>query len=175
MMNFARGYIRRIDGLNRFIGRVVMYGIFVMMAILLWSSVSKVFFLPSMWTLEMAQFAMVAYYMLGGPYSIQMGSNVRMDLLYGEWTSRRKAQVDAITVIFLIVYLGFLLWGGIASTIYSFQYGGERSPSAWRPYLWPIKVIMCTGIFLMLLQAISEFLKDILRLRGEPYPREETN
>ncbi|MFV0358706.1 TRAP transporter small permease subunit [Tropicimonas sp.] len=174
-MNFARGYIRRIDGLNRFIGRVVMYGIFVMMAILLWSSVSKVFFLPSMWTLEMAQFAMVAYYMLGGPYSIQMGSNVRMDLLYGEWTSRRKAQVDAITVIFLIVYLGFLLWGGIASTIYSFQYGGERSPSAWRPYLWPIKVIMCTGIFLMLLQAISEFLKDILRLRGEPYPREETN
>jgi TRAP-type mannitol/chloroaromatic compound transport system permease small subunit len=33
--------------------------------------------------------------------------------------------------------------------------------------MWPIKVIMCIGIFLMLLQAISELLKDILRLRGE--------
>ena len=30
--------------------------------------------------------------------------------------------------------------------MYSFQYGGERSPTAWRPYLWPIKLIMCIGI-----------------------------
>ena len=159
-------YVRVVDPLNRAIGRVVMYGIFVMMGILLWSSISKTFFLPSLWTLEMAQFAMVAYYILGGPYSIQMGSNVRMDLLYGEWTDRRKAQVDAITVLFLITYLVFLLWGGWDSLMYSFQYGGERSPTAWRPYLWPIKTIMVVGIALMLLQAISELFKDILRLKG---------
>lgn len=144
-----------------------MYGIFAMMAILLWSSISKTFFYPSLWTLEMAQFAMVAYYMLGGPYSIQMGSNVRMDLFYGNWSPRRKAAVDSVTVLFLIFYLAVLLWGGIDSTTYSFQYGGERSPTAWRPYLWPIKTIMCTGIALMLLQAVSELFKDILRLRGE--------
>lgn len=166
-MNALRGYVRIIDGLNRWIGRVVMYGIFVMMGILLWSSISKTFFLPSLWTLEMAQFAMVAYYILGGPYSIQLGSNVRMDLLYGAWSDRRKAWTDAITVVFLLFYLVILLWGGIDSTIYSFQYGGERSPTAWRPYLWPIKVIMITGIFLMILQVLSEFFKDILRIRGE--------
>lgn len=166
-MGVLRLYISRVDRVNRLIGRAVMYGIFVMMAILLWSSVSKTFFVPSMWTLEMAQFAMVAYFILGGPYSLQMGSNVRMDLFYGEWSDRRKAAVDTVTVLFLIFYLGVLLWGGIDSTIYSFQYGGERSPTAWRPYLWPIKVIMVIGISLMLLQAISELFKDILRLRGE--------
>ena len=32
--------------------------------------------------------------------------------------------------------------------------------------LWPIKSIMVLGIFLMLLQAISEFFKDILRIQG---------
>lgn len=167
MTGLARSYIRRVDGLNKFIGRIVMYGIFVMMGILLWSSVSKTFFMPSLWTLEMAQFAMVAYYILGGPYSVQLGTNVRMDLLYGEWSPRRQAWTDAITVFFLITYLVVLLWGGIDSTMYSFRYGGERSPTAWRPYLWPIKVIMCTGIFLMLLQALSELFKDILRIRGE--------
>ena len=117
----------------------------------------------------MAQFAMVAYYMLGGPYSIQMGANVRMDLLYGEWDHQRKAQIDAITVIFLIVYLSFLLWGGWESLMYSISYGGERSPSIWRPYLWPIKSIMILGIFLMLLQSISEFFKDILRIKGHDF------
>jgi TRAP-type mannitol/chloroaromatic compound transport system permease small subunit len=170
-MTFARKYITFIDGMNRLIGRTVMYGIFVMMGILLWSSISKTFFLPSLWTLEMAQFAMVAYYILGGSYSIQMGSNVRMDLLYGEWSLKRQAWTDAITVFFLITYLCVLLYGGYDSLSYSFQYG-ERSPTAWRPYLWPIKSIMCLGIFLMLLQAISEFLKDILRLRGEDIAKE---
>ena len=186
MIRVLQAYVGVIDPLNRMIGRVVMYGIFVMMGILLWSSVSKVFFLPSLWTLEMAQFAMVAYYILGGPYSIQMGSNVRMDLIYGEMTDRRKAAIDAVTVVFLLVYLGFLLYGGIASTAYSLGYFGsepisffaglvtgseelgflERSPTSWRPYMWPIKTIMVIGIFLMLLQVLCELAKDILRLKG---------
>ena len=167
MTRFLRAYIAAVDAMNRRLGRGIMYGIFVMMAILLWSSISKTFFTPSLWTLEMAQFAMVSYYILGGPYAIQMGSNVRMDLFYGAWSPNRKAWVDAFTVFFLIFYLGVLLWGGIDSTIYSFRYGGERSPTAWRPYLWPIKCIMVLGIVLMLLQAFSELCKDVLRIRGE--------
>ncbi len=166
MTRFLRAYIAAVDAMNRRLGRGIMYGIFAMMAILLWSSISKTFFTPSLWTLEMAQFAMVAYYILGGPYAIQMGSNVRMDLFYGAWSPNRKAWVDAFTVFFLIFYLGVLLWGGIDSTIYSFRYGGERSPTAWRPYLWPIKCIMVLGIVLMLLQAFSELCKDVLRIRG---------
>ena len=152
--------------MNYVVGRGMMYVLFVMIAILLWSSITKTFFTPALWTLEMAQFAMVAYYILGGPYSIQLGSNVRMDLFYGEWSPRRKAWVDAFTVFFLIFYLGVLLYGGISSTSYAIEFG-ERSSTVWRPYMWPIKVIMCAGIFLMLLQAFSEFIKDIARLRGE--------
>ena len=82
----------------------MMYGIFVMVGILLWSSISKTFFLPSLWTLEIAQFAMVAYYILGGPYSIQLGANVRMDLFYGEWTTRQKAWVDVFTIFSVIFF-----------------------------------------------------------------------
>ncbi len=188
MLKAAYLAIRLIDGMNRRIGRIVMYGIFVLMGILLWSSISKTFFLPSLWTLEMAQFAMVGYYILGGPYSVQLGSNVRMDLLYGGWSLRKKAWFDLLTVLFLMFYLCVLLWGALSSTAYSLGYWGtnpfeffgglvtgteeigrmERSSTAWRPYLWPIKSVMIVGFVLMLLQCISEFLKDILRLKGEP-------
>ncbi|SNR75744.1 TRAP transporter small permease subunit [Puniceibacterium sediminis] len=187
MRKYAYGFIRGVDAVNHRIGRIVMYGIFVLMGILIWSSVSKTFFMPSLWTLEMAQFAMVTYYILGGPYSIQLGSNVRMDLLYGEWSLRKKAWVDLITVLFLIFYLGVLLYGAVGSTAYSLGYYGsepfsffgglitgaesvgrmETSPTAWRPWLWPIKSVMILGIFLMLMQCISELLKDVLRLKGE--------
>jgi TRAP-type mannitol/chloroaromatic compound transport system permease small subunit len=196
MLSAMRLYIRAVDGFNRRLGRLIMFGIFVMIGILLWSSISKTFFLPSLWTLELAQFAMVAYYILGGPYSIQLGSNVRMDLFYASWSLKKRAWVDAFTVFLLIFYLGVLLYGGIGSTAYSLGYFGsepfvffkdlivafvtggpdaasevigyiERSPTAWRPYLWPIKFIMIFGFFLMLLQAVSELFKDIVRIRGE--------
>lgn len=186
MIAVLRVYVRTVDAVNYRIGRVMMWGLFVMMGILLWSSISKTFFLPSLWTLEMAQFAMVTYYIMGGPYSIQMGSNVRMDLFYHSWSDRKKAWVDAFTVFFLIFYLGVLLYGGLGSTAYSLGYWGmepvtfftglltgaedigrlERSSTAWRPFIWPVKAMMTFGIFLMLLQAVSEFCKDIARLKG---------
>lgn len=182
-----RGYIAGVDAVNHRIGRIAMYGIFALMGVLLWSSVSKTFFVPTLWTLEMAQFVMVGYYVLGGPYAIQMGSNVRMDLLYGDWSVRRKAWFDLFTVLLLIFYLCVLLYGAISSTAYSLGYWKsepisylfgvitgseevgrlERSSSAWRPYMWPIKVVMILGFFLMILQCLSELCKDVLRLRGE--------
>jgi TRAP-type mannitol/chloroaromatic compound transport system permease small subunit len=165
LWNFARAYVHTVDAVNYRIGRIMMYGIFVIFAVLLWSSISKTFFLPSLWTLEVAQFAMVAYYIMGGPYSLQLGANVRMDLFYGEWTIRQKAWVDVFTVFVLIFYLSVLLYGAIDSTTYSFKYN-ERSPTAWRPFMWPIKLTLCVGIFLMLLQAISELIKDIATING---------
>ena len=172
MLQLAERYVKIVDAINYRIGRVMMYGIVVMIGILLWSSISKTFFLPSLWTLEMAQFAMVAYYIMGGPYSIQLGSNVRMDLFYSNWSDKTKAWVDSFTVLFLIFYLGVLLYGGFDSTSYALQYG-ERSYSAWRPYMWPIKVILCVGLALMLLQALSELIKDIFRIRGREIARVE--
>lgn len=186
-MSILRGFIALVDRLNYRVGRIIMFGMFIMMAVLLWSTISKFSGEPSLWTLEVAQFAMIAYFFLGGPYAIQMGSHVRMDLFYENWSPRRKAAVDAVTVLCLITYLCVLLWGGLSSTAYSLGHFGsnpfgffvdlatgekttgtlERSRTIWRPYIWPIKTIMCVGIILMLLQATSELCKDILRLRGE--------
>ncbi|TDI55592.1 MAG: TRAP transporter small permease, partial [Alphaproteobacteria bacterium] len=72
MPNAAKTYVRYIDAMNRVVGRFAMYLIFAMMGILLYSSITKTFFIPPLWTLEMAQFIMVAYYLLGGAYSMQL-------------------------------------------------------------------------------------------------------
>ncbi|MFT4960371.1 MAG: TRAP-type mannitol/chloroaromatic compound transport system permease small subunit [Paracoccaceae bacterium] len=196
MPKVALIYIHTVDALNRFVGRIAMYLIFALVGVMVWSSVSKTFFTPSLWTLETAQFVMVAYYILGGPYSIQLGSNVRMDLFYGGWSVKTKAWIDAFTVLFLMFYLGVLLYGAVGSTAYSLGYFGmepfaffwdlfvtfitqgidaargmlghmERSSTAWRPFMWPVKSMLCIGVTLMLLQAIAELLRDIGRIRGE--------
>jgi len=164
----AIAYVKFVDRFNYLVGRIAMHGIFVLMAVLMWSTLSKqIYVVPAFWTLEVAQFILVGYYLLGGAYSIQLGSNVRMDLFYGNWSDRRKSMIDSVTVLFLIFYLGVLLYGGIDSTLYSIKYS-ERSPSLWRPLMWPVKSVMCAGILLMLLQSVSELIKDIAKLRGAP-------
>ena len=98
---------------------------------------------------------------------MQIGAHVRMDLLYSRWSDRTKAIVDAITALFLLFYLVMLLVGGLSSTGYALQYS-ERSYSAWRPYMAPVKIVMVFGVTLMLLQAIATFFKDLAKARGEP-------
>jgi len=166
MPPFIVAYVRFVDKLNYRVGRFSMYLLFVLMGILLWSSLASVLRHNAIWTLEMAQFVMVAYYMLGGPYSLQLDSNVRMDLFYHRWSHRTRAWVDAFSVFALLFYLGVLLYGAVESTVYALQYS-ERSPTAWRPYMAPIKIVMVIGITLMLLQAVSFFFKDIAKIRGE--------
>ena len=166
MPRAIRVFVRAVDAMNRVVGRFAMYLIFAMIGVLLYSSISKTFADPALWTLETAQFLMVAYFLLGGGYSMQLDAHVRMDLLYSHWAPRTRAAVDAFTVLLLIFYLFWLLYGGISSTAYALEYG-ETSYSSWSPRMAPIKIIMTVGVALMLLQAIATFFKDLASARGE--------
>jgi TRAP-type mannitol/chloroaromatic compound transport system permease small subunit len=164
----AKLFVRYVDALNYRVGRVAMYLFFVMGAILLASTASRLALgVPINWALEMSQFLLSAYYLLGGAYALQLDQHVRMDLFYGRLSARRRAVTDAITILFVIFYLCVLLGGGISSTNYAVVYG-QKNYTAWAPPLWPIKVVMTAGIFLMLLQLVSTFIKDVAVARGKP-------
>ena len=163
-----RLYVHYVDLLNRKIGQVAMQLIFVLAAVLLYSTGSRLFFgVPVNWALEMSQFLLSAYYLVGGAYSMQLNAHVRMDLFYSRWSPRQKAVVDAFTILFVIFYLGVLFYGGWSSSDYAISYK-QKNYTSWAPLLWPIKVIMTAGIFLMLLQTISIFFKDLAAARGRP-------
>tara|TARA_Y100000590_G_scaffold364865_1_gene423444 strand:+ start:2177 stop:2599 length:423 start_codon:yes stop_codon:yes gene_type:complete len=121
--------------------------------------------IPLIWIIEMAQFIITAYYLLGGGYSMITGDHVRMDLFYSKLSNTNKARMDIFTSIFLIFYLTTLLIGSISSLIYTIE-TNQRLFTAWAPYVWPIKTLMLTGILLMLLQSFSMLFKDIARVTG---------
>ena len=160
------GFVHAVEALNYRIGRFANYLFFALAAVLLWSIIAKALFRSPLWTQEMAQFIMVGYFVLGGAYSLQLGTNVRMDLAYGRWSARRRALVDAVTVFAMIFFLGVILYGGIESTIYALEYA-ERSRTVWRPYMAPIKIVICIGVLLMILQSLCFLIRDIAFLRGE--------
>ena len=157
-------YVKLVDWLCIKIGRLTMFMVFVMMFILVLSFVTRnIINIPLMWIIEMAQFIITGYYLLGGGYSMIMGDHVRMDLVYSKLSDRNKAKMDVFTSFFLVFYLVTLLYGSISSLNYTIE-TKQRLFTAWAPYVWPIKTIMLIGISLMLLQCISMFFKDIAKV-----------
>jgi TRAP-type mannitol/chloroaromatic compound transport system permease small subunit len=164
MPKVIRLYVRYVDAVNRVLGNIVMYLALVIMGVLLFGSLTRyVFNVPFVWIIEMAQFLMAAYYILGGGYSMQLDAHVRMDVFYERWKPKTRAFVDSITAFFLVFYLTFMIYGGYSSTTYSLKYN-QTNYSAWAPPMAPIKIIMTVGIVLMLLQAISIFFKDLAKV-----------
>ncbi|MCP8885326.1 TRAP transporter small permease subunit [Devosia sp. XJ19-1] len=161
-------FVRVVDRINRAVGRVAMLLLFAMAGVQLASTFSRLFFgVPINWALEMTQFMLATYFLLGAAYSLQENAHVRMDLLYSRLDPKRRAVTDAITIGFVIFYLVVLLRGGWSSTEYAVVYG-QKNYSAWGPLMWPVKSLMTLGIFLMLLQAISNLFKDIATAMGRP-------
>jgi len=162
-----KAYVDGITATSKLIGMLAMYLLFGMLGILFFETVSRTFFnKPWIWTVEMAQFVMAAYYTLGGAYTLIIDGHVRMDLAYAKWSPKNKALADVLTFAVIMLYLVVLLLGGIISLEYSIKYK-QKSYSSWAPPVTPIKIIMLFGMLLMILQVIAEFFKDLARARGK--------
>jgi len=162
MPKLIKYYIKFIDYISLKTGRATMYLVFVMMFILILSFVTRnIINIPLIWIIEMAQFVMTGYYLLGGGYSMLTDDHVRMDLIYSKLKDKTKALLDSLTSAFLIFYLVVLFYGSISSLTYTIE-TNQRLFTAWAPYVWPIKSIMTFGILLMLLQSIAKFQMSLL-------------
>ena len=123
--------------------------------------------MPINWALEMSQFLLSAYYLLGGAYAMQLDAHVRMDLLYDRLSAAeaRRDRRDHHPLRHLLSGRAVLRRPVGHRLRHRLQ---QKNYSSWAPLLWPIKVVMTIGIFLMLLQAISTFFKDVAEARGKP-------
>ena len=168
VMKLIRFYIHGVGRVSEFVGEGAMYLLLAMMGILLYSIITNAMHRPVIWVMEMAQFTMAAYYILGGASSLKHGIHVRMDFLYERWKPRTKAVVDVFTVFFLLFYLYVMVKGGWDSSAFALEFD-QRNHSVWKPPMAPIKIIMTSGMALMLMQAVAELLKDFCRAIGRKY------
>lgn len=159
-------YVQLVDRVGRAVGGVAMVLTFVLAGILLEASVARLAFGTShIWSVELAQFTMSAYYLLGGALSEQDGVHVRMDLLYSRLSPLGKLWMDCLTAPLALVYLGFLFYGGVSSSHWALV-NNQVNYTPWAPPMAPVKMVMTAGIGLMFLQHLAIFFRDLARLLG---------
>lgn len=99
-------------------------------------------------------------FLLGGAYALKHNEHVRVDIFYKDWHPRRQALVNFIgTIIFLIPFCGLLVyfsWGNILNSWKIL----EMSPDPDGLPRYPIKSFIIVSLVLLILQGISEAIKN---------------
>lgn len=107
-------------------------------------------------------------FMLAGAYTLLHDGHVRVDIIYGTASEKKKAWTDLLgTVFFLIPMCILILWSAWPDVALSWKFKEGSTEASGIPYKYLLKTCLLIFPALLLLQAISIITKSILRIAGE--------
>ena len=153
-----------IDRVNEWCGKFIGSWILLMMGITVYEVVLRYAFnRPTFWAHETVEMLYAAYIILAAGYTIRHGASpahIKMDVFYSRYSPRKRVTVDLIGSLAFFIFVGMLLWMGFTMAWRS-TLDWERSISTWAPLIWPVKWCLPIGAFLMLLQGVARFVRDL--------------
>lgn len=157
---------RLIDRTNEAIGRFSGALVLLMVAVGVWNVVGRYIGqaigqkLSSNALIETQWYLFSLVFLLGAAYTLKHDEHVRMDVLYGSWSPRRKALANVIgSLLFLIPFAAIALWFGWTSVSNSWRIL-ETSPDPGGLPRYPIKSFILVGFALLAAQGLSETIKN---------------
>lgn len=153
-------FLSIIDSLSEWSGKIFSFLVVAATIVVVYEVMMRyVFNAPTVWGLELTIYLCAATYLMAGAYAHLYDAHVKVDVLYLRWTPRLRAIVDLATALFFFIGVGLLLWVGVVWTIKAIV-GGSTSGSIWDPIIWPMRLLIPLGSFLLLLQGLAKFIRD---------------
>lgn len=144
----------------------IFVALWVINAVLIYSYeviMRKIYNQPTIWVHEAAFLMLGMQYLLAGAYALLHNAHVRVDILFNILSPRAQAALDVLTSVFMFIFVLALVGSSVSFFWSSFQMK-EITVETWGIQHWPVKGMLLLGSILLLLQAISKFIKDIRRL-----------
>ncbi|PIE69715.1 MAG: hypothetical protein CSA21_00735 [Deltaproteobacteria bacterium] len=116
---------------------------------------------PSLWIATTVQFAMVLMACVGGAYALNDDTFVKLDLFYANFSDRKKAICDIITVVFTFMFLVVLVWKGWQSGMMSLKLK-QVTPTSVPIPLYPLKIFIPVSGVVMILVVLKKLVNDII-------------
>ncbi|MEO0736739.1 MAG: TRAP transporter small permease subunit [Cyanobacteria bacterium J06649_12] len=157
---------RRIDAFTNQIGKFAYWLVLAMIGVGTWNVIGRYLGnlvgqnLSSNALIEAQWYLFDIVFLLGAAYTLQKGGHVRVDVFYDRWSRRRKALADFIgTVIFLLPFSALVIYFSWGAVFKSWQIL-EMSPDPNGLPRYPIKAMILVSFGLLILQGISEAIKN---------------
>lgn len=161
-MEKLNGFLHTIDSISIGFGKIVSHGALLMMGSIIYDVTARYFFFrPTIWAEETGRFLLTGYFLLGGAYTLCLEAHVKMDVLYGRLSPRKRAILDLFTASIFFFLMFILLWYGFEMAWKSIK-TLERTESIWAPFLFPVKICIPIGCFILFLQGLAKFIRDFI-------------
>ena len=148
--------------INGLTGEFVAYWSVIAVFVYYYEVIARyVFNSPTNWAHESMFLMFGMQYLIAGGFVLREGGHVRVDVLYNLMPKRWKAITDVLTSIFFFIFMFALLGTGWIFFKDSYDVG-EVSFTEWAIQYWPIKFALPLGAALLILQGISQLIKDIV-------------
>lgn len=161
-----------IDRLNEWIGRLTTPLVLIMVAVGVWNVIGRKTGeivganLTSNALIELQWYLFDLIFFLGAAYALKHNDHVRVDIFYRSWSERKKALVNFCgSILFLIPFCLFVIYYSW-NTILDSWLRGEVSPDPGGLPRYPIKSFIIVSFILLILQGISQAIKNWLIWRG---------
>ncbi len=166
--NTDRGGVDAINAVSEGTGRIVAWLGLALMLVLAADVFSRQLFNDSIsWANDMAYFLYSIHFVIGAAFTLKRSGHIRTDFVYRNWSAKRQALTDAIVYgLMFIPALALALWIATDKGIASFNIREKVITSTSGLPLWVLKVALAVGLFLWLLQSISELVKSIRTARS---------
>lgn len=168
-MNFMKTFIRIVDRLNEFVGRIVSWLTTLMVLVVFYDVVLRYVFNNgniALQELEWHLFSII--FLLGSAYTLKKNGHVRVDILYTNFKERTKAWINLFGSLFFLLPFSIMILISTQDFITSSWMVGEVSPNpGGLPARYILKAMIPLGFFFLILQGLAECFKNILFLKGD--------
>ncbi len=169
-MSYLKKLLKFIDSISETSGWVAKWFALVLVFAGTYEAVARHFFdAPTEWAYDVLCMAGGALYMLGASYDYLKDAHTRVDMFYNMLPPRGRAFMNVICSLTLFFPLMLVMlrlsftWAVRAVTIKEVFFN-----SFWYPPAWPYRAVFATGVFLLVLQASANLVRDFyFMVRGE--------
>jgi TRAP-type mannitol/chloroaromatic compound transport system permease small subunit len=161
-MHPVRKFIQYTNGLNRGIGYVFCWILFLLMGLTVLEVIMRRFVgSPTIWSFETCTHLYGMHFMITAAYTLQSRAHVSVDIVYAKFSKRKKALIDVIGYcLFFFPFTVVLFWWGSKFAWASWS-TWETSWSVFAMPLYPLKTMIPVTAALLFLQGAVIFIQQL--------------
>jgi TRAP-type mannitol/chloroaromatic compound transport system permease small subunit len=157
----------RIDRLTAIIGRTASWLALIVVLLQFALVVARyIFGLGSIWLTETVIYANAALFLLASAWTLAAGGHVRVDVFYAHAAPRRRALIDLIgSLLLLLPFALVLLWLSAPFAARSWAIMERSQESSGLPLVFLLKTLLPAFAMMLALQGVAQAIRAAAALR----------
>ena len=155
--------LKYIDKISEWTGIFCVWIVIPLMVVVIYEVVMRHFFnAPTGWGYDTCWMLYSAQFMIGGAYTLLHKGHIRIDIVYNILSPRGKLIFDTVLYAVVVLFvMALFTWAGVKFAAYAWTTGEKLSTTNWFFPSGPSKTIIPVAFFLLGLQSLAEFVRNI--------------